>query len=390
MANNEAKNDMETTEVMEEEPLEGKEIKDYDTSEEKNSLTVLRKKLKFYKEKVDVMEDMLLERIKELKEERAKFNAEKKKWKEEIKKLKEERDYYIDNADMYQKLKIMKEDMELSIKIHKLRKEVKKWKKSNSKKESQSPKVLVQENNGVDQRGRASRDQSEQSSGNRKGKKGNDKNKKDKKKQIKNKKNKKNDTDRLKIQEENLNIISINARGFASKRKSIEEILKNENVDIAIVSELSGKNIHTIAGYKHFIKAGGHMHGLAIFVRNCIAKRALRIHDESDLEIVHLRLSSTVPALDIIGTYLQVESRQTVENVNRVWNLYTERVQHVLDRGEALLCMGDFNRPLQAKRLTHGTKLLNEWLKDKNIFKNPIHTLKLNIKFADKVNKSYF
>ena len=138
--------------------------------------------------------------------------------------------------------------------------------------------------------------------GNRKGKKGNDKNKKDKKKQIKNKKNKKNDTDRLKIQEENLNIISINARGFASKRKSIEGILKNENVDIAIVSELSGKNIHTIAGYEHFIKAGGHMHGLAIFVRNCIAKRALRIHDESDLEIVHLRLSSTVPALNIIGT----------------------------------------------------------------------------------------
>ncbi|HAO15683.1 MAG TPA: hypothetical protein DDE71_09020, partial [Tenacibaculum sp.] len=105
-----------------------------------------------------------------------------------------------------------------------------------------------------------------------------------------------------------------------------EEILKNENVDIAIVSELSGKNILTITGYKQFIKAGGHMHGLAIFVRNCIAKRALRIHDESDLEIVHLRLSSTVPALNIIGTYLQVESRQTVESINRGWNLYTERV----------------------------------------------------------------
>ena len=137
----------------------------------------------------------------------------------------------------------------------------------------------------------------------------------------------------LKIQEENLNIISINARGFASKRKSIDEILKNENVDIAIVSELSGKNIPTFTGYKQFIKSGGHMHGVAIFVRNCIAKRTLRIHDESDLEIVHLRISSTVPALNIIGTYLQVESRQTVENINRVWNLYTERVQHVLDRG---------------------------------------------------------
>ena len=105
MANNEAKNDMETTEVMEEDPLEGKEIKDYDTSEEKNSPNVLRKKLKFYKEKADVMEDMLLQRIKELKEERVKFKAEKKKMKDEIKKLKDERDYYIDNADMYQKLK---------------------------------------------------------------------------------------------------------------------------------------------------------------------------------------------------------------------------------------------------------------------------------------------
>ena len=49
MANNEAKNDMETTEVMEEDPLEGKETKDYDTIEEKNFLTVLRKKLMFYK-----------------------------------------------------------------------------------------------------------------------------------------------------------------------------------------------------------------------------------------------------------------------------------------------------------------------------------------------------
>ena len=34
-----------------------------------------------------------------------------------------ERDYYIYNSDMYYKLKMMKEDMELSIKIHKLRKE---------------------------------------------------------------------------------------------------------------------------------------------------------------------------------------------------------------------------------------------------------------------------
>ena len=56
-------------------------------------------------------------------------------------------------------------------------------------KKSQSPKVLVQENDGVDQRGKALHDQREKSLGNRKGKKGNDKNKKGKRKQIKDKKN---------------------------------------------------------------------------------------------------------------------------------------------------------------------------------------------------------
>ena len=156
------------------------------------------------------MEDMLLERVKELKEERVKFNANKKKMKEKIKKLKEdvkkakeqkegmkgeriskieESDYYIENIDLYQKLKMM-ENMELSIKIHKLRKEFMKLKMSYSKEKSQPPKVLVQENNGVDQRGQVSRDQNEQPLGNRKGKKGNDEKKKDKRKQTKNKKHK--------------------------------------------------------------------------------------------------------------------------------------------------------------------------------------------------------
>ena len=31
------------------------------------------------------------------------------------------------------------------------------------------------------------------------------------------------------------------------------------------------------------------------------------------------------------------------------------------------MCIGDFNRPLQAKKLTHGTKLLNEWLIDEKM-----------------------
>ena len=42
--------------------------------------------------------------------------------------------------------------------------------------------------------------------------------------------------------------------------------------------------------------------------------------------------------------------------------LLLEMVRQVLDRGEACICMGDFNRPLQAKNPTLGTRLLKEWI----------------------------
>ena len=60
-------------------------------------------------------------------------------------------------------------------------------------------------------------------------------------------------------------------------------------------------------GYREFVEIRGHMHGICILVRNDIAKHALRIHKESELEVVHVRLSNTVQALNIIGTYLSVE-----------------------------------------------------------------------------------
>ena len=120
-----------------------------------------------------------------------------------------------------------------------------------------------------------------------------------------------------KIKDEVLNIISINARGVAKKKKSIEEILKNENVDIAVISELSVKTVLKFKGYREFVEIRGHMHGICILMRNNIAKHALRIHKESELEVVHVRLSNTVPALNIIGTYLNVESREKADDTKK-------------------------------------------------------------------------
>ena len=87
------------------------------------------------------------------------------------------------------------------------------------------------------------------------------------------------------IKDEQINIISINARGIAQKKKSIEEILINQNVDIAIISELGVKKEPDFKGYKPFVNLSNqHMHGICIIVRNDLAKYTLRIHDESSLE----------------------------------------------------------------------------------------------------------
>ena len=69
------------------------------------------------------------------------------------------------------------------------------------------------------------------------------------------------------------------------------------------------------------------MHGICILMQNDMAKHALRIHKESELEVVDVRLSNRVTALKIIGTYLNVESREKADDTNRIWNSNTELVQ---------------------------------------------------------------
>ena len=48
------------------------------------------------------------------------------------------------------------------------------------------------------------------------------------------------------------------------------------------------------------------------------------------------------------------------------WHLFTDKVQQSMQ--EAVVCMGDFNRPLQSKKLSHGTNLSNDWLMEENVY----------------------
>ena len=102
-----------------------------------------------------------------------------------------------------------------------------------------------------------------------------------------------------------LNIISSNVRGVSNKKKSIETILDENDVDICILSELNTKNLPVFKGYTPFTKYSDKpFHGVAILIRNEIAKHALKIPDVSELEAVHVRISNTIPALNILGTYI--------------------------------------------------------------------------------------
>ena len=115
------------------------------------------------------------------------------------------------------------------------------------------------------------------------------------------------------------------------------------------------------------------MHGITILVKNELIGNILRIHDELDLECVHIRMGNCVPAMNIIAVYLDVESRSTVDEVDKIFQLYTSKVNEILEKGESVICIGDHNKPLQNEKDSHRTKLLKQWLSDEtmNLLNDP-------------------
>ena len=100
-------------------------------------------------------------------------------------------------------------------------------------------------------------------------------------------------------------------------------------------------------------------------VKNYYKGKIVRIPDEDEnLEIVHLKLTTSNPPLHVIGVYLQVEGRQSVQELKSTWTKLKNKVDAILDTGEAAILMGDFNRPIDNTQSTCGKKLLYEWLNE--------------------------
>ena len=111
--------------------------------------------------------------------------------------------------------------------------------------------------------------------------------------------------------------LSVNMRGIQSKKKSVEVILVENDVDVLIALEMNTKKCSKIKGYVSFNHlVDKKFHGVSIFVKDSLAPSTMRIHDMSNNEMVHVRITSVTPALNIIGVYMDVESRDSVISCN--------------------------------------------------------------------------
>ena len=167
-----------------------------------------------------------------------------------------------------------------------------------------------------------------------------------------------------------LNVYACNTRSITSKTSSIRTVLANNDIDVCILSELNTRKPPKFEGYlKPFCKLSNQaFHGIAIYVKNHLKGNIIRIPDENkDLEIVHLMIKNTNPALHIIGVYLDCESRVLVDDMEVTWHKLVNKVNSILGQGEAVALLGDFNRAIDNPKVTHGKKLLIEWLQDNTL-----------------------
>ena len=132
-----------------------------------------------------------------------------------------------------------------------------------------------------------------------------------------------------------LNIISHNIRGLASRKVSLEDILETNSVDICCVQEVNNKNPPKFKNYVQFNRFSKlRMHGVMILVHNSLRQHVIRVPDESQLECVHVRLNHTTPALNIIGLYLDVESRNTIDELDEKFSILSNKVDEILAKSE--------------------------------------------------------
>ena len=169
----------------------------------------------------------------------------------------------------------------------------------------------------------------------------------------------------VKYSEDTYNIYVSNARSIVNKKKSLEHIFSERDIDVGIINEINTKKPPRLRGYHQFSKiVGRRSHGISMYVSNRYQGRVLRVPDESELELVHVIFKDTVPQLHILAVYLDVE-RGKPDDVSRVWSTLENKANDLIESGAGVIVCGDFNRPsLTCEKKSFGTDLLERWLED--------------------------
>ena len=171
-------------------------------------------------------------------------------------------------------------------------------------------------------------------------------------------------SDSEKIQYKNLKIVSCNVRSINNKYKSALEMLHKQEVDVCVFSELNVKKIRKFPGYTPFVHySQKKFHGTCILINNDLKSNVLRVAEES-LELVHVRIDSCVPPLNIIGTYLDVETGQSTDQLDKVWSKLINKANLIIEANESVCIIGDLNRSIQVNKPSYGTKLLFNFLSE--------------------------
>ena len=160
---------------------------------------------------------------------------------------------------------------------------------------------------------------------------------------------------------------AVNLRSFNNKKITVQDILFKNNIDFAVLSEINCQSVPILKNYKQFVVySKRRFHGVSVCVKSSLVKHCIRIPhpDENQFEIVHIRINDTSVPTNLLGVYLDVESRSNVDAVKEGWFKLLNIAKEVLDRGEALILMGDLNRPLYSEKVSPGTKLLLDWIKE--------------------------
>ena len=168
----------------------------------------------------------------------------------------------------------------------------------------------------------------------------------------------------------------LNIRGYGSKKKSLENILKNLSPSIVTLNEtcLRFNQKPKIENYVSFNRNRSKqiMGGVATFVRDQDKDNFVKIFEGiANDELLITRHSNFISPVNIINCYGEQESRYSNCEVEERWARLLKEIKKIEMRKESLCLIGDMNKHIGAddlgvsgnhEKITHRGQLIRDFL----------------------------